>query len=412
LKIEAPRVTPSFSSSVTLPANGSKEPPTDDRSAARLPDDCFRLLVEAVKDYAIILLDPQGLIVSWNCGAETIFGYESKQILQRPFTTFYTILEIADDKPNELLSTARATGRVEEEGWRRRQDGSHFWAHVVTTVVHETGGGFIGFGQVIHDLSEQKRAHQVLVEHRALERSNRELEQFAYVASHDLQEPLRKILAFGGRLKSKCGQAIGAEGTDYLERMLRSAERMQTLINDLLTFSRLTTKGKNFTEVNLYDLVNEVLGDLESRIEKSGAVIEVKELPVIDADPLQMRQLFQNLIGNAIKFTRAGVPPVVKIYSKLFTEPRFPAGQAAPQFCDLHVEDNGIGFDEKYLSRIFTVFQRLHGREEYEGTGIGLAVCRRIVEWHGGSITAHSQPQQGATFIVTLPIKQLKVEKK
>lgn len=230
--------------------------------------------------------------------------------------------------------------------------------------------------------------------------SNRELEQFASVASHDLQEPLRKIQAFGDRLKTKAGADLRPDALDSLERMQNAAARMQTLINDLLAFSRVTSKAQPFTGVDLNQIAREVLSDLETRIEQTGAQVHVGILPTIVADPLQMRQLLQNLISNALKFRRPGVAPVIEILAEPVSAEQAAGGR---DFYRLLVRDNGIGFDEKYLDRIFNVFQRLHGRNVYEGTGVGLAICRKIVERHGGTITATSAPDQGATFIVMLP---------
>lgn len=257
-------------------------------------------------------------------------------------------------------------------------------------------------------LSTKKKLETTIIE---LTRSNRELENFASVSSHDLQEPLRKILAFGGRLETKCGNLLGDQGRDYLNRMLDASVRMQTLIEDLLIFSRVTIQAEQFRPVDLNKVVEEVLSDLEVLIDKEGARIEVGDLPTIDADSTQMRQLLQNLISNALKFHQEETL-IVKIYGIIIdrddsTQP--PSGEShIGQNCQIIVKDNGIGFDEKYLDRIFNVFQRLHGREDYKGTGIGLAVCRKIAERHGGDITAKSTLGQGATFIVTLPIKQPK----
>ena len=238
-----------------------------------------------------------------------------------------------------------------------------------------------------------------------LERSNRELQDFAYVASHDLQEPLRKIVVFGERLKEKCGEKVDAEAGDYLERMQKAAARMQTLINDLLSFSRVTTKAKPFEPVDLAKVADDVVNDLEGRIEQVKGRVEVGSLPVIEAEALQMRQLLQNLIGNALKFRRPEVPPVVKVEAQIMANPSPAAGEeVTKKVCRLTVSDNGIGFDEKYLDRIFNVFQRLHSRNEYEGTGMGLAIARKIVVFHHGDITAKSKPGLGATFIVTLPV--------
>jgi PAS domain S-box-containing protein len=238
-----------------------------------------------------------------------------------------------------------------------------------------------------------------------LERSNRELQDFAYVASHDLQEPLRKIVVFGERLKDQEGEKLDAQSRDYLERMQKAASRMQTLINDLLTFSRVTTKARPFTQVDLAQVAREVINDLEGRIELVKGRVEVGTLPLIDAEVLQMRQLFQNLIGNALKFRCPDVPPVVKVSAQIIAGPS-PEGSTTVtrRLCRLTVSDNGIGFDEKYLDRIFNVFQRLHSRNEYEGTGMGLAIARKIVLFHHGEITAKSKPGEGTTFIVTLPV--------
>ena len=257
-------------------------------------------------------------------------------------------------------------------------------------------------------LAQAQLLEQETRQRQELTRSNRELQQFASIASHDLQEPLRKIQAFGNRLKEKYGETLTDQGRDYLERMQNAAQRMQTLIDDLLTLSRITTKAQPFVPVNLTQVTQEVLSDLEVRIQQTEGRVEVGELPTIDADPLQMRQLLQNLISNALKFHRDEEPQVVKIYSQRLENPEnHPTeGSTVAEFCQIIVEDRGIGFDEKYLDRIFNVFQRLHSRSEYEGTGMGLAICRKIAERHGGSLTGKSTPGQGAKFIVTLPIKQ------
>jgi len=228
-----------------------------------------------------------------------------------------------------------------------------------------------------------------------LARSNQELQDFAYVASHDLQEPLRKIQAFGDLLATEYKDKLG-EGEEYLTRMRNAASRMSTLIQDLLAFSRVSTKEQQVNQVDLNTIIGEVIGDLEMSItEKKGKVV-VEEMPAVWADATHMRQLFQNLIGNALKFHQKDIPPIVAISLKPRTK--------NDTLYEIHVEDNGIGFDEKYLDRIFSVFQRLHGREAYEGTGIGLAVCRKIVERYGGTIDAKSQPNVGSTFIIKLPI--------
>ncbi len=267
--------------------------------------------------------------------------------------------------------------------------------------------------QLQQELAERKRAEEDLKNFAArLEKSNKELEEFAYVASHDLQEPLRKVTAFGEQLKTKYGKELGEKAGDYLERMQSAARRMQNLINNLLTYSRVTTKAQPFVPVDLGSVAQEVLSDLEVRIEQTNGRVDVGDLPTTDADPLQMRQLFQNLIGNALKFHRENEPPVVTIRSALITGSGTGGEQSGADgdLCRITVEDNGIGFEDKDADRVFGLFQRLHGRSEYEGTGIGLAICRKIVERHGGTITATSTPGQGATFIIGFPVKQPKGE--
>ena len=240
-----------------------------------------------------------------------------------------------------------------------------------------------------------------------LEVSNRELQDFAFVASHDLQEPLRKIQAFGDQLKSDHIGSLDAEGLDYLDRMQNAAVRMQALIQSLLNYSRVTSKAQPFSQIDLASMAREAVGDLEASIKETGGQVEIGDLAGIDADPTQMRQLFQNLIGNALKFHR-DVKPVIRVYGETAENPGPKKNASRDGGYRIFVEDNGIGFDEKYLDRIFTPFQRLHGRGVYAGTGIGLAICRKIVERHGGTITAKSNAGKGSTFIVTLPAKQPK----
>jgi len=232
-----------------------------------------------------------------------------------------------------------------------------------------------------------------------LERSNEELQNFAYVASHDLQEPLRKIQAFSNLLQDEYRDQLD-DGADYLDRMRSAAARMSVLIEDLLEFSRVTTQARPHETVDLNLIVADVIGDLEIRLKDTGGIVESADLPILTADPTQMRQLFQNLIANALKFHKPDEAPVVKIHAANTT-----TKSGKIKTCTITVSDNGIGFDDKYAAKVFAVFQRLHGRDNYEGTGIGLAVCRKIVERHNGTISATSQPDQGATFTITLPCK-------
>jgi signal transduction histidine kinase len=247
------------------------------------------------------------------------------------------------------------------------------------------------------------RTQELTVYSEELSRSNRELEDFAFVASHDLQEPLRKIQAFSDRLTTIYKDQLDERGVDYIKRMTTAAFRMSTLINDLLEFSRITTRGKEFVEVELDSVLDEVLGDLEIAIAETGAQIEIAPLPKVCADPSQMYQLFLNVLSNGLKFHKVDVAPVISV-SVEQKELRDELQHVDVPSCIVTIKDNGIGFEQTYADKIFSPFQRLHGRTAYKGTGIGLAVCRRIVERHGGTITALGKPNEGAEFTITLPI--------
>lgn len=246
------------------------------------------------------------------------------------------------------------------------------------------------------DITDRKRSERELKAYaERLEFLNQELQEFAFVASHDLQEPLRKIQTFGNLLEVTCQDSLSDRGRDYILRMAKSANRMSALLNDLLNYSRVAARPEPFVSINLAEVAREAVSDLELAINRAGGSVEIGSLPTTEGDPIQMRQLFQNLISNALKYRRAGEQPKIKV-----------SGEMTDKACLLYVADNGLGFDEEYLDRIFKPFQRLHGRNEYEGTGMGLAICRKIAERHGGAITAKSTPGQGSVFIVTLPQKR------
>lgn len=241
-----------------------------------------------------------------------------------------------------------------------------------------------------------------------LQRSNRELEQFAFVASHDLQEPLRKIRAFGDRLKQKFSVELGESGADYVARMQAASGRMSILIDDLLSFSRVTTKQRPFETVDLGKVMQDVMGDLDYALEESGAQVHIDPLPALDADASQIAQVFMNLINNSLKFHAPNLRPIITVTCEINVVP--PLTDDERPWCCLRFADQGIGFESQYADRVFSLFQRLHGRDEYSGTGIGLALCKKIIERHGGTISAQSTPGEGAIFIIFLPMKQVAVE--
>ena len=297
---------------------------------------------------------------------------------------------------------------INREEYYLDEAGQKRWLLTSKLPLRDQSGKIAGLVGIGRDITQQKEAEAALRKSEEklrqsavqLERSNRELQDFAYVASHDLQEPLRKVTVFSERLKETNADKFGPDSLGYLDRMQKATGRMQTLINDLLTFSRVTTKAQPFAPVNLAEVAAGVVEDLEGRIELVKGRVEVGPLPVIDAEPLQMRQLLQNLIGNALKFRRPEEPPVVKVEAQIVPDPQAPE----KKLCRLTVSDNCIGFEEKYAERIFQVFQRLHTRNEYEGSGMGLAIVRKIALYHGGDVTARSKPGAGSTFILTIPV--------
>lgn len=266
----------------------------------------------------------------------------------------------------------------------------------------------IAHQQQVNDMLEQKvreRTEELREINKSLEASNHDLQQFASVASHDLKEPLRKIQLFGAILRDKFLQ-MDPSGLSYMERIVSSSERMARLINDLLSYSRLS--GDSIYERTDFNVItDEILSDLELMILERGAVIAVEKMPQIEAVPGQMRQVFQNIISNALKFSRKDVAPRVEITAETVTDLNpDSAAFSGGQYCRIVIRDNGIGFNEKYLSKIFTIFQRLHTAEAYEGTGIGLAIAKKVIDKHGGIITARSREGEGATFIIVLPLRQ------
>jgi PAS domain S-box-containing protein len=381
----------------------------------RQSEERYLRMTNEVEDYAIILLSKDGYIENWNKGAEKIKGYTADEIIGMHFRLFYTYNDQQQGLAEKLIAEAGLKGKSTYEGLRVRKDGSTFWAYTVITALHDDKNDIIGFSKVTRDLTKQKfvedqlkmYAEQLEQKNRELERSNSELSSFSYVASHDLQEPLRKIQAFGNLIQARDVAHLSDTSKDYFERMVKAAVRMQNLIDSLLEFSRTTTARKNFENTDLNVLLDEVKKELAHRIDEKKAVIRSAHLPSLTIIPFQFRQLLSNLISNSLKYSREAITPVIEISATYVKARELDEKAAIPgkDYFRFKVTDNGIGFEQDYAEKIFELFQRLHGRNEYTGSGIGLAICKKIVENHHGFIKAESEPGRGATFYFYIPVK-------
>jgi PAS domain S-box-containing protein len=291
----------------------------------------------------------------------------------------------------------------------RTKSGKEKFVFTKGEAIVEPDGGLKRVVGITRDITVKKnseKARERII--RELNRSNKELEEFAYVASHDMHEPIRKILTFSERIKTKHSSQLGEEGNMYLSRINVAADNMRTLIDNLLEFSRVSKGNRSFTTCDLNKVMKDVISDLELRIEETSTEIKVKSLPIVQCVVPEMRQLFNNLIGNALKFQRKDVPPVITISCRKLTHKEksdhlLPFDQI---FYQINIQDNGIGFEPKYGEKIFEIFQRLHGKTEYSGSGIGLAICKKIVDNHEGIIFANGEPGEGSVFSVILPESQ------
>ncbi|HEY5919925.1 MAG TPA: PAS domain S-box protein [Chryseolinea sp.] len=366
----------------------------------------FHKMVSEVKDYAIILLDKNGIIQNWNAGAEFIKGYTAAEAVGKSFEMFYPPEDQKTRLPNKLLEEAARMGRVANEGWRVRKDGTKFWGSVVITALHDSNKAIIGFSKVTRDLTERKKAEDQSKEdavelerkNRALERVNAEISSFAYVASHDLKEPLRKIQTFASRIPETMNKPEAV--LELLGKISGTAARMQKLMEDLLTYSQLSASNGNFQKVDLNVVMDTVLRDLELSISDKNAQLKIDRLPTINGIAFQLEQLFINLLSNALKFSKIDEPPVITITSSELHGKEIPLGLSndMKKYYKITIKDNGIGFPEEHSQKIFEVFQKVHHKRAFAGSGVGLAVVKRIMENHGGLIMAEGKPDTGATF--------------
>lgn len=350
----------------------------------------YKQMIDSVEDYAIILLDATGHIQSWNKGAIQIKGWQPEEIIARHFRTFYTDEDQQRQLPETYLAEAADRGHVQHEGWRMRCDGSLFWGHVTITALRDEQGAISGYCKVTYDLTDRLRREEMDRRMHELEARNKEMEQFAYVASHDLSEPLNTVGSFAYLLETDYGAALDDMGNAYLTQIQTSVGRMKGLIHALLHYARIG-QYRSPAQVNMTDLLRSVMTDMHQIIVTSGARITYQDMPVIAAYPVELRQLLQSLLSNAIKFQTTGTTPRIHISAGM-------RGQTWA-FC---VADNGIGIAPEDYEKVFIMFKRLHSQEAFAGSGIGLAYAKKIVDMHNGSIWIEPNEPNGVKVCFTL----------
>lgn len=351
----------------------------------------YTSLVGEIQDYGIITLDVDGNVVTWNKGAERIKGYTAQEITGKNFRMFYTPAARAENIPEILLAAAIQDGRVQNEGYRVRKDGTLFWSSVTITALHNNEGELTGFIKITRDLTERKLMEDQTQRYlRKLEVENRELEQFTYIASHDMQEPLRSISTLVELVEKEYTGKLDENADNYLRFIRQSSNRMSDLIKALLDYSRIG-KVKQKEAIDCNQIILTVVDDLRTAIHESKAQVIMENLPIVHAYPIELKLLFQNLLSNAIKFRQKDMSPVIRI-TCIKREHEY----------EFMFADNGIGIAPRYQEKVFEIFQRLHNKLQYEGTGIGLAHCKKIVSLHGGKIWLTSTPGNGSQFYFTI----------
>lgn len=371
----------------------------------RQAEQLFRLMVGSIADYAIVMLDPDGRIASWNSGGTRILGYEAKQIIGQSFVCFFPADARAAGHPQHELAQAAVHGRYQEENWRQRSDATLFWASAVVTAVRDEAGNLHGFIKVIQDLSDRRRAEEEIrslnedLEHRVIERTAqletayKELESFSYSVSHDLRMPLRAIDGFSRKLLEDYRDKIDSEGNRRLNIVRDNAQRMGQLINDILAFSRMGRAQLSFVDVDMVELTQSIFHELKPS--DHPVELHMAALPQARGDRALLRQVMVNLLSNAIKYSRPKPISIIEVGASISTDEII-----------YFVKDNGVGFDMRYMDKLFGVFQRLHSTEEFEGTGIGLAIVKRIITKHGGRVWAEAVLGKETTIYFSLPRKE------
>ncbi len=373
-------------------------------------DQAYRVFIEKMNEGAITL-NQDGIILYCNSQFASMISKPLSEVIGTPFKSF-----VADEDEAAFQHTFKQCWAADckQEIALRKLHQTVPVQLSLTALELEEG---VALSIILTDLTAQKNAqrlledknHQLAHMNQALESSNHDLQQFASVASHDLQEPLRKIQMFSNILKQKSSATLLPDQKNYLEKIVDSAGRMKTLIVDVLNYSKLSANDNVFEPVDLTELVKELLEDFELLIQEKEAVVKVSQLPIIEANRGQIRQVFQNIISNALKFVKSGQPPHIHLTAKRLLQKSFTSTEDANgPYCLLSIKDEGIGFNEKYLANIFALFERLHSKDSYEGTGIGLAITKKIIEKHNGLVSAKSSEGKGAEFLLLLPATQTK----
>lgn len=350
--------------------------------------DLYRIQVRDLRGYAMFTLDAQGIILTWNSGVESLLGYAEQEWVGQHACMLFVPEDACREVCEAEMRTSEENGFAADIRWHRRKDGSQLFANGFMNAVRDDAGTLIGFTKILSDETARKQLQDSLTE------SNAALEQFAYVASHDLQEPLRTMGVYAQLLAKQYKGKLDADADMFIDHIVTASKRMSTQVKDLLTYARTATEIGRPSSIALDEDLEAAISQLTQAIEESGATITHDPLPTMQVDRGQMVRLFQNLVSNALKYRHHGQSPRVHI-----------GAEQSGQEWIISVQDDGIGFDPKYATNIFTPFKRLHTAGEYPGTGVGLAICRRIVEAHGGRIWAESKPGEGATFRFTLPLE-------